>query len=70
VVKAFDRITRDAEGRVLFHYVLIDFLCRVVGGSLACATDALEARWAGEGELDGLMPLTLEVIRKALEMAS
>jgi len=69
-VKAFDRISRDAEGRVRYHYVLVDFLCRVVGGSLACATDALEARWATAGELAGLTPLTIEVIRKALLMAS
>lgn len=29
VVKAFDHIDRDAEGKVRFHYVLVDFLCRV-----------------------------------------
>jgi mutator protein MutT len=29
VLKAFDYIDRDAEGRARFHYVLIDFLCRV-----------------------------------------
>jgi 8-oxo-dGTP diphosphatase len=70
VVEAFDRISHDAQARVRYHYVLIDFLCRVVGGSLACATDALEARWATTEELDGLTPLTVEVIRKALRMAS
>jgi hypothetical protein len=37
---------------------------------LACATDALEARWATANELDGLTPLTIEVIRKAFAMAS
>lgn len=70
VVEAFDRISRDAEGRVRFHYVLIDFLCRVAGGELACATDALEGRWAGAGDLDGLTPKTVAVIRKAWRMAS
>jgi 8-oxo-dGTP diphosphatase len=69
VVKAFDRISRDAEGRVRYHFVLVDFLCRVTGGALACATDALEARWAGPDELDGLTPLTIEVIQKAWRMA-
>ena len=69
-VKAFDRISRDETGRVRYHYVLIDFLCRVTGGSLACATDALEARWATTTELDGLTPLTVEVILRALQMAS
>lgn len=68
VVKAFDRIARDAQGRVQYHYVLIDFLCRVTGGTLACATDAVEARWAGPGDLAGLTPLTIEVIHKALRL--
>jgi ADP-ribose pyrophosphatase YjhB (NUDIX family) len=70
IVQAFDRISRDAEGRVRYHYVLVDFLCRVTGGSLACASDASEARWAGLDELDGLTLLTVEIIRKAVQMAA
>ena len=70
VVQAFDRISRDGEGRVRYHYVLVDFLCRVTGGSPVCASDALEARWAGLDELDGLTPLTVEVIRKAVQMTA
>lgn len=75
IVRAFDRIARDAAGRVRYHYVLVDFLCRVTGGAdltcaVSCATDAVEARWAGAGELDGLTPLTVEVIRKAWQMTA
>ncbi|MGA7884453.1 MAG: NUDIX hydrolase [Acidobacteriaceae bacterium] len=70
MVQALDRIVRDADGRVRYHYVLVDFLCRVTGGSLACASDAAEARWAGAEDLDGLTPLTVEVIRKAVQMAA
>jgi len=75
IVQAFDRISRDGEGRVRYHYVLVDFLCRVKAETpppetIVCATDALEARWAGPGDLDGLTPLTVEVIRKAWRMAS
>jgi ADP-ribose pyrophosphatase YjhB (NUDIX family) len=75
VVQAFDRISRDAEGRVRYHYVLIDFLCRITSGTeapeaIVCATDALEARWAGPDDLNGLTPLTVEVIHKAWQMAS
>lgn len=66
IVETFDRISRDSDGRMRYHYVLVDFLCRVRGGSLACATDASEARWASRGELDGLTPFTVEVIHKAL----
>ncbi|HEX4038211.1 MAG TPA: NUDIX domain-containing protein [Acidobacteriaceae bacterium] len=72
VVEAFDRISRDPDGRVRFHYVLVDFLCRVAAAAdaIACASDALEGRWAGPGDLEGLTPKTVEVIRKAWRMAS
>lgn len=75
VVKAFDRIVRDAEGRVRYHYVLVDFLCRVSGGAdlvrpVECSTDALEARWAGPHDLTGLTPFTVDVIRKAWHMTA
>src|ERR1700760_135563 len=35
----FDRILRDPYHRVQYHYVLIDFLCRRVGGELRAASD-------------------------------
>ena len=41
----FDRLIRDAEGRVLYHYVLVDFLCYCTGGELHAAGDAIEAGW-------------------------
>src|SRR5581483_11415540 len=41
----YDRILRDAERRVQYHYVLIDFLCRALGGELLAASDAAEVRW-------------------------
>lgn len=68
IVQAFDRISRDPDGRVRYHYVLVDFLCRVTGGTLACATDAAEARWADPDDLSSLAPFTAEVIRKALRL--
>jgi hypothetical protein len=60
---------------VRFHYVLVDYRCRVTGGTLASATDATEARWASWNELTGhgalaIRPFTLSVIRKALDQAS
>src|SRR6204780_3096158 len=36
----YDRVLRNAEQRVQYHYVLIDFLCRRVAGELAAASDA------------------------------
>jgi 8-oxo-dGTP diphosphatase len=39
------------------HFVILDYLARVIGGELAAATDARAARFVGPGELDTL-PLT------------
>src|SRR5580698_2850403 len=36
----YDRVLRNGEQRVQYHYVLIDFLCRRVAGELAAASDA------------------------------
>src|SRR5580692_449417 len=62
----FDRILRDAEKRVQYHYVLIDFLCRRTGGGLSAASDAAEVRWFTLKELPALNLAqdTLEVIQK------
>ncbi len=67
MIEVFDRIARDAAGRVQFHYVLVDYLCRVSGGELCCASDATEARWASRTELDGVAAFTVAVIEQAFE---
>jgi 8-oxo-dGTP diphosphatase len=69
IVEVLDRIARDADGRVQYHYVLIDYLCRMTGGTLACASDAVAARWSSEDELEDVLPFTREVIRKAFAIA-
>jgi len=62
----FDRVLRHADGRVQYHYVLIDFLCRPVGGELRAASDAAEVRRFTRDELPGLSlaPDTHAVILK------
>jgi 8-oxo-dGTP diphosphatase len=62
----YDRVLRDAEKRVQYHYVLIDFLCRRVAGDLAAASDAAEVNWFTREELPGLKLAedTLDVIGK------
>jgi 8-oxo-dGTP diphosphatase len=68
MIEVFDRIARDEEDRVRFHYVLVDYLCRVTGGELCCATDAVEARWATLDELDEVAKFTVAVIEKAIKI--
>ena len=67
----YDRVLYDTEKRVQYHYVLIDFLCRPVGGKLLAASDAAEVRWFTREELPVLDPNlaedTQDVIRKGFE---
>lgn len=65
----YDRVLRHADGRVQYHYVLIDFLCRPVGGELRAASDAAEVRWFAREELLAfqLAEDTQDVIRKGFE---
>jgi 8-oxo-dGTP diphosphatase len=49
VLKAFDHIERDGEGRIRFHYVLVDFLCRIErlsGDETAAGTEQAAAKTA------------------------
>jgi len=45
VVEIFERILRDAAGAAEYHYVLIDYLCRVTGGVLKAGDDVSAVRW-------------------------
>jgi ADP-ribose pyrophosphatase YjhB (NUDIX family) len=46
-----DSITRDPDGRVRYHYTIIDFAARWVAGEPAAGGDVSEARWVGLDEL-------------------
>src|SRR6202140_6023927 len=67
----FDRIVRHSDQRTLYHYVLIDFLCRRIAGEPQPAGDAAEARWFTRdkiGELS-LVKETAKVINLGFEKA-
>jgi len=69
LVEVFERITRDADGRVAYHYVLLDYLCERVSGTPRAGDDAAEAAWVSRAELPSLEMTsgTLPVIEKALD---
>jgi ADP-ribose pyrophosphatase YjhB (NUDIX family) len=66
VIEVFDRIIRDPEGRVQFHYVLVDYVCRPVGGMLAASSDVTDAVWAAPADLPAFNladPATAVILR-------
>jgi ADP-ribose pyrophosphatase YjhB (NUDIX family) len=58
---------RDESGEVEYHYVLVDYLCHVLSGTLAAADDAARAAWFHRDQLPALRLTegTLPVIEKA-----
>jgi len=68
----FDRVVRDADERILYHYVLIDFLCHRKSGEPRAAGDAAEARWFTSSELPALALAadTLKVIEAGFEKSA
>ena len=69
-VEVVERITNEDSGRCRFHFVIVDYLCQVVGGQLEAAADAMAVKWLPLAELDGfpLTPPAAEVIRKATKL--
>ena len=63
----FERIMRDAEGRAEYHYVLVDYICRVVGGAPRAGDDVSRLEWVKRPELRNyrLTEGTLEAIERA-----
>ena len=67
----YDRVVRDEDGRIFYHFVLIDFLCRWVSGSLQAGSDAGEAQWVSSEGIRNfeLHPETKEVISRGMQRA-
>jgi 8-oxo-dGTP diphosphatase len=72
LIEVLDRIIPDrVSGKIHYHYVLVDFVCTVIGGVLSGGSDADEARWVEREHLRdySLAPITLQVITKAFAAA-
>jgi len=70
VVEVFDRILLDDTGRVRYHFVLIDYLCTVRGGTLAASSDVEAAEFVDPGLLADyrVAEKAKDVIARAIEM--
>jgi 8-oxo-dGTP diphosphatase len=67
VAGVVDRVTRDADGRVKYHYVLVDYLAHPESTQIRSGSDAAEARWV---EIDRVAELDVteglvDMIRRA-----
>ena len=58
MVELFERIMTDATGKTEYHFILMDYICRPVGGTLQASDDASRAEWFTEDEVAALPPGT------------
>ncbi len=73
LIELLDRVQRDGE-RVRYHYVIADYLCRVLGGQLQAASDAEAVRWVERAEWNShsalkIDPVTVRVIENGWQRA-
>src|SRR6266568_6427976 len=61
LIELLDRVHRE-EDRVRYHYVIADYLCRVVDGDLLAASDADAVRWVERPEWNSHSALLLDPI--------
>ena len=66
-VWSFDSVIRDRDGRVRYHYVVVDLAAEYVSGEPRGSDDAREARWVGPEEIAGydVSEPTLQLLRRA-----
>lgn len=67
--KVVEHLLRDKRGDVEYHYVIVDYVCRIVGGSPRPASDVSEVRFVEIAELSqwDMTEGTAQVIREAYE---
>lgn len=68
LVSVEDAVTRDADGAVQYHYVIIELAADWIDGEAQAGDDAAEVRWADVAEACRLLaanPAAVRVLRKA-----
>ncbi len=71
VVGILDNIVHDEDGRIRFHYAIVDFGADYVSGSLRPNAELLDAAWVTPDQLDAYsVPDTAqEVLLRALALS-
>jgi ADP-ribose pyrophosphatase YjhB (NUDIX family) len=52
LVDVVSQVEHDPDGKIRYHYVIVDYLVQVVGGTIGAASDAVELRWVPFDEVE------------------
>ena len=68
VIETFDRVHRDDQGRIRFHFVIIDYVAWSDVGEAVAGSDAEAVAWVQASDLDayGVNPHAKAVILRGL----
>ncbi|MFQ6053534.1 MAG: NUDIX domain-containing protein [Candidatus Bathyarchaeia archaeon] len=66
ILGVVDKIVRDEEARIKYHFVIVDYLAEAVGGTMKASSDALEASWVKAEEFPRyrLTPTLVELLKR------
>ena len=72
LVDVVDAIIPDVEGKIKYHYTLVDYMGQWQSGESRPGDDAQEVRWVRLNELSlySLLEKTMNIIKKANAMSS
>jgi len=70
LVAVVDRIVRDKQHRIRYHYIILDYWAEYASGSAQASSDAMDVRWLEIPDLEalGVSEDTVRVIKLAREM--
>lgn len=51
-IDVVDNITKDANGEIKYHFIILDYFVKLKGGTLAVGSDAEELRWVSLNEVE------------------
>ena len=52
LVDVVNSVTTDEDGRIKYHFVIVDYFVKLKGGTLEAADDAAELRWVKFSEVE------------------
>jgi 8-oxo-dGTP diphosphatase len=52
LIDVVDNLESDEEGKLRYHFVILDFLVHLIGGSLKAGSDVLDVRWVSLTEVE------------------
>ena len=70
-LEVFEKIVKDSDGRVRYHYVVCDYLCELVSGTPQAGSDVSEVTWCTPKEIPnyGLTEVATRIIQQAFAIA-